>query len=384
MENEIDISRYKEIFENIKQEVLKSQYKAMQVVNTEMIYMYWNIGKIISANIKWGNKFVDSLSIDLKNEFPTIQGFSVRNLRNMRKFYEEYPSIEILQTMSAKLTWSHNILLINKIKDMEIRKWYIKRTIKNGWSHDILADQIKYKLYERQAIAEKVTNFENTLPDVQSDLAMQTVKDPYIFDFIVLKGQVKEKQIEDAMIEKIKNVLIELGNGFAFVGNQYKITVSDTDYLPNQYSERDLKKAIISNMKDFILEIGKDFTYVGEEYRVQVGKEDFYIDLLFYNRALSCLVAFELKIDKFRPEFISKMDFYLEALDRQERKDNENPSVGVILCASKDEQVVEYAMSRTMSPTMVSQYTLKLIDKKLLEEKLKEINDIVEENNKRD
>ena len=193
MENEIDISKYKEIFENIKQAVLKSQYKAMQAVNTEMICMYWNIGKIISENIEWGNKFVDSLSVDLKNEFPTIQGFSVRNLRNMRKFYEEYPSIEILQTLSAKLTWSHNILLINKIKDMEIRKWYMKETIKNGWSHDILADQIKYKLYERQAIAEKVTNFENTLPDVQSDLVLQTMKDPYIFDFYCIKGTSKRK-----------------------------------------------------------------------------------------------------------------------------------------------------------------------------------------------
>lgn len=134
-------------------------------------------------------------------------------------------------------------------------------------------------------------------------------------------------------------------------------------------------------MKDFILEIGKDFTYVGEEYRVQVGNQDFYIDLLFYNRALSCLVAFELKIDDFKPEYISKMDFYLEALDRQEKKENENPSVGVILCSSKNEQIVEYAMSRSMSPTMVSQYALKLIDKKLLEDKLKEITNIVEENN---
>ena len=153
--------------------------------------------------------------------------------------------------------------------------------------------------------------------------------------------------------------------------------------LPNNYSEKDLKKAIVSNMKDFILEIGKDFTYVGEEYRVQVGNQDFYIDLLFYNRALSCLVAFELKIDDFKPEYISKMDFYLEALDRQEKKKNENPSVGVILCAGKDKQVVEYAISRTISPTMVSQYTLELIDKKLLEEKLREINNIVEENNKK-
>ena len=153
-----------------EQEILKSQYKAMQAVNTEMIYMYWNIGKIISDNAEWGNKFIENLSIDLKTEFPEIQGFSSRNLRNMRNFYKEYPNVEILQTLSAKLPWSHNVLLISKIKDMEIRKWYMKETIKNGWSHDVLADQIKYKLYERQAIVEKVTNFENTLPDVQSAL----------------------------------------------------------------------------------------------------------------------------------------------------------------------------------------------------------------------
>ena len=150
--------------------------------------------------------------------------------------------------------------------------------------------------------------------------------------------------------------------------------------MPNVYSEKDLRKAIIANMKNFILEIGKDFTFVGEEYRIQVGNEDFYIDLLFYNRELACLVAFELKIGKFKPEYISKMDFYLEALDRQEKKINENPSVGIILCSDKDEKVVEFAMSRSMSPTLVSEYKLKLIDKKLLEEKLREIADIVEEN----
>ena len=313
MENEIDISRYKEIFENIKQEVLKSQYKAMQAVNTEMIYMYWNIGKIISENIEWGNKFVDSLSIDLKNEFPTIQGFSVRNLRNMRKFYEEYPSIEILQTLSAKLTWSHNILLINKVKDLEIRKWYMKETIKNGWSHDVLADQIKYKLFERQAIAEKVTNFENTLPDVQSDLALQTMKDPYIFDFIVLKGQVKEKQIEDAMIEKIKNVLIELGNGFAFVGNQYKITVSDTDY---------------------------------------------FIDLLFYHLELRCYIVVELKARKFKPTDAGQLNFYLSAIDDMLRKEGDNPTIGILLCKEKDKLTAEYALKDINKPVGVSEYKL--------------------------
>ena len=313
MENEIDISRYKEIFENIRQEILKSQYKAMQAVNTEMIYMYWNIGKIILDNTEWGNKFIDNLSIDLKREFPDIQGFSSRNLRNMRNFYKEYPDMEILQTLSAKLPWSHNVLLISKVKDMEIRKWYMKETIKNGWSHDVLADQIKYKLFERQAIAEKVTNFENTLPDVQSDLALQTMKDPYIFDFIVLKGQVKEKQIEDAMIEKIKNVLIELGNGFAFVGNQYKITVSDTDY---------------------------------------------FIDLLFYHLELRCYVVVELKARKFKPTDAGQLNFYLSAIDDMLRKNGDNPTIGILLCKEKDKLTAEYALKDINKPVGVSEYKL--------------------------
>ena len=313
MENEIDISRYKEIFENIRQEILKSQYKAMQAVNTEMIYMYWNIGKIILDNTEWGNKFIDNLSIDLKREFPDIQGFSSRNLRNMRNFYKEYPDMEILQTLSAKLPWSHNVLLISKVKDMEIRKWYMKETIKNGWSHDVLADQIKYKLFERQAIAEKVTNFENTLPDVQSDLALQTMKDPYIFDFIVLKGQVKEKQIEDAMIEKIKNVLIELGNGFAFVGNQYKITVSDTDY---------------------------------------------FIDLLFYHLELRCYVVVELKAGKFKPTDAGQLNFYLSAIDDMLRKEGDNPTIGILLCKEKDKLTAEYALKDINKPVGVSEYKL--------------------------
>jgi predicted nuclease of restriction endonuclease-like (RecB) superfamily len=270
VEKELDINKYKIILKNIKNEVFKSQYQAMQAVNKELIYMYWNIGKIISENIQWGNKFVDNLSIDLKNKFPNIQGFSVRNLRNMRKFYEEYSDIEILQTLSAKLTWSHNILLINKVKNLDIRKWYMKETIKNGWSHDILDYQIKYKLYERQNIADKVTNFENTLPDVQSDFAMQTIKDPYIFDFIALKGQVREKQIEEVMLDKIKNVLIELGNGFAFIGNQYKMTVGNTDY---------------------------------------------FIDLLFYHLELRCYVVVELKARKFKPTDAGQLNFYLSAIE---------------------------------------------------------------------
>ena len=313
MENEIDISKYKMIFNNVRQEVLNSQYKAIQAVNTELIYMYWNIGKIIYDNMEWGNKFIENLSIDLKREFSDIQGFSTRNLRNMKIFYKEYSSLEILQTLSAKLTWSHNILLISKVKDLEVRKWYMDQTIKNGWSYDVLANQIKYKLYERQAVAEKITNFENTLPDSQSDLAIQTIKDPYIFDFIALKGQLKEKQIEEAMIEKIKNVLIELGNGFAFVGNQYKITVSDIDY---------------------------------------------FVDLLFYHLDLRCYVVVELKTRKFKPTDAGQLNFYLSAIDDMIRKEGDNPTIGILLCKEKDKLTAEYALKDINKPVGVSEYKI--------------------------
>lgn len=331
MQDKIELNKYKNIFNNIKQQVIKSQYKAMQKVNEELIYMYWNIGKIISDNIEWGNKFIDNLSIDLKNEFPNIQGFSVRNLRNMRKFYEEYPGSEILQTLSAKLTWSHNILLINKVKDVKIRKWYMKQTIKNGWSHDVLDDQIRYKLYERQAIAEKVTNFENTLPDIQSDLAIQTIKDPYIFDFIALKGQAREKQIEEAMTEKIKNVLIELGNGFSFVGNQYKITISDIDY---------------------------------------------YIDLLFYHLELRCYIVVELKARKFKPADAGQLNFYLSAIDDMLRKENDNPTIGIVLCKEKDKLTAGYSLKDINKPVGVSEYKLLEDIPEYLESQLPKVEDI--------
>ena len=284
---EVDKNQYKEIFENIKNEILKSQYKAMQVVNRELVFMYWNIGKIILENAKWGNKFIDNLSVDLKLEFPTIKGFSIRNLKNMKKFAEEYPDFEFVQKVSAQITWSDNLLILDKVKEFEKRKWYINETVKNGWSYDILDWQIKSNLYERQAISEKVNNFQNTLPDVQSDLAMQTMKDPYLFDFIALKGKVKELEIEDAMINKIKDVLIELGNGFAFVGNQYKLTVSNKDY---------------------------------------------FIDLLFYHLKLKCYIVVELKAREFEPTDAGQLNFYLSAIDDLVKDETDNPSIGLLLC----------------------------------------------------
>lgn len=310
---EVDKKQYKEIFKNIKNEILKSQYKAMQVVNRELIFMYWNIGKIILENAKWGNKFIDNLSMDLKLEFPTIKGFSIRNLKSMKKFAEEYPDFEFVQKVSAQITWSDNLLIIDKVKEFEKRTWYINETVKNGWSYDILDWQIKSNLYERQAICEKATNFQNTLPDVQSDLALQTMKDPYLFDFISLKGKVKELEIENAMISKIKDVLIELGNGFAFVGNQYKLTVSNKEY---------------------------------------------FIDLLFYHLKLKCYIVVELKAREFEPTDAGQLNFYLSAIDDLVKDETDNPSIGLLLCKSKDKFTAEYALKDINKPIGVSEYKI--------------------------
>lgn len=313
MENEIDIGKYKQIFENIKQEVLKSQYKAMQIVNKELIFMYWHIGKIIGDNSKWGNKFIDSLSIDLKLEFPKVTGFSVRNLKYMKKIAEEYPDFEFVQQVVAQIPWGHNIILMDKVKNIEERKWYIKQSIINGWSRSLLTMQIESKLYGRQVVAEKVTNFPATLPDIQSDLAIQTMKDPYLFDFISLKGKVKEIEIEKAMIDKIKDVLIELGKGFAFVGEQYKITVSEKDY---------------------------------------------YIDLLFYHLKLKCYVVVELKAREFEPTDAGQLNFYLSAIDDLVKDKTDNATIGLLLCKNKDNFTAEYALRNISSPIGVSEYKL--------------------------
>ena len=315
---------------------------AYKKINEELISLYWDFGKYISEKVNdsnWGDKIVDKLVEFMKREYPTMRGFNRSGIYRMKQFYETYKDNKIVAPLVKQISWTHNVMILGATNSIEEKEFYIKMCIKNNYSKRELDRQMASGYFQRYMLSNGKANQSLEKATGEEDYPNTKILDTYSLEFLD---------------------------------------------LPNQYSEKDLKKAIISNMKDFILEIGKDFTYVGEEYRVQVGNEDFYIDLLFYNRTLSCLVAFELKIGKFKPEYISKMDFYLEALDRQERKENENPSVGVILCASKDEQVVEYAMSRSMSPTMVSQYTLKLIDKKLLEEKLKEINDIVEENNNKE
>ncbi len=323
-------------FQEISDIIEFRRNNAYKKVNEELISLYWDIGKYISEKVnssQWGDKIVEKLANFLNENYPNLKGFNKRGIYRMKQFYETYKDNEIVSPLVTQISWTNNLLILSGTSSMEEKEFYIKMCIKNRYSKRELDRQIGSGYYQRYMLSDGKANQSLVKVEGEEDYPNTRLLDTYSLEFLD---------------------------------------------LPNQYSEKDLKKSIIANMKDFILEIGKDFSYMGEEYRVQVGNEDYYIDLLFYNRALKCLVAFELKIDKFRPEFISKMDFYLEALDRQERKENENPSVGVILCASKDEEVVEYAMSRTMSPTMVSQYTLNLIDKKLLEEKLKEINDILE------
>lgn len=333
MINELELN-----FNEIINMIETRRSNAYKKVNEELISLYWDFGKYISEKVNdanWGDRIVDRLVEFMKREYPTMKGFTRRGIYRMKQFYETYKDNEIVSPLVTQISWTNNLMILSSTSSMEEKEFYIRMCIKNNYSKRELDRQLSNAYFQRYMLSEGKANQSLVKAVGEEDYPNTRILDTYSLEFLD---------------------------------------------LPNQYSEKDLKKAIISNMKDFILEIGKDFTFVGEEYRVQVGNEDFYIDLLFYNRALSCLVAFELKIGKFKPEYISKMDFYLEALDRQEKKENENPSVGVILCADKDEKVVEYAMSRSLSPTMVSQYTLKLIDKKLLENKLKEIANIVEGN----
>lgn len=310
---------------------------AYRKVNEELISLYWDFGKYISEKVNdsdWGDKIVRKLADFMKKEYQTMKGFNRAGIYRMKQFYETYKDNEIVAPLVRQLNWTNNTMILGATNSMEEKEFYIKLCIKNSYTKRELDRQIKSGYFQRYMLS--------------NGKASQSLE----------KVIGEEEQPNTKLLDT------------------YSLEFLD---LPNQYSEKDLKKAIISNMKDFILEIGKDFTYVGEEYRIQVGNQDFYIDLLFYNRTLSCLVAFELKIGDFMPEYVSKMDFYLEALDRQERRENENPSVGIILCSGKNEQIVEYSISRTMSPTMVSQYSLELIDKKLLKNKLKEITNMLKD-----
>jgi predicted nuclease of restriction endonuclease-like (RecB) superfamily len=273
--------------------------------------LYYHIGKIVNEHKAWGNKFIDNLARDIKLEYPESTGYSVRNLKYMSKFAAEYPDERFVQTVSAQIPWSHNVVVMDKVKEPEKRKWYIEKTIQNGWSHNVLMHQIESCLYERQAVANKVSNFNELLPAPQSELAVQTMKDPYVFDFIPFKEDMLERDIENALVKEITKFLLELGTGFAFLGNQYHLNI---------------------------------------------GGDDFYIDLLFYNLNLRSYFVIELKTGEFKPEYAGKLNFYLSAVDDILKKETDNPSIGLLLCKSKNNLVAEYSLKDVNKPIGVSAY----------------------------
>ena len=314
-----DLIPYSKQFEKIVDIIESAKERAYRKVNEELILMYRDIGEYISVqseNAEYGDAFVQKLADFFAEHYPDLKGFNRRGLYRMKQFYELYKDNEKVSTLLTQLTWSNHLKIMSACKTIEERIFYMSMCVKEKYSARELSRQIDSGYYERYMLS--------------------------------------QKPLTPAIEESRK------ATGNVFLDNY----VLDFLNVPDTVSERDLQKSIIRNLKDFILEIGKDFTFIGEEY--------YYIDLLFYHRGLSCLVAFELKIGEFKPEYVGKINLYLEALDREMKKDNENPSVGVILCASKDDEVVEFSLSRSLSPTMVSEYNLKLIDKKLLQKKLKE------------
>ena len=318
----IDFGAVISIIENAKGQALKA-------VNAELINMYWEVGEYLSklcADYSFGDKVIDEVANYIAEANPTMKGFNRRGLYRMRQFYETYKDDEFVTPLVTQISWTNHLLIMSKSKTKEERDFYIALAAKEHYSKRELERQLDSAYYERYMLSSG-----KQPPELVPQTVRNTILDTYVLEFLD---------------------------------------------LPEQYSERNFRKAIIENLKNFILEFGKDFTFIGEEYRVQVGGQDFFIDLLFYNRALSCLVPIELKIGKFKPEHIGQINFYLEALDRDVKKPNENPSVGLILCASKDDAVVEYALSRSMSPTLVSDYTLCLPDKQILKDKLQELAEL--------
>jgi len=308
------ISGYDIVLKELKEKIQNARMKAILAVNHELIYLYWEIGKQILVQEQekgWGAKVVDQLAVDLRKAFPEIKGFSARNLRYMKAFADAYPDSAILQAGPAKLTWYHNCTLLDKIKIDEERQWYAVETIKNGWTRDVLVHQIESGLYKRQGAA--ITNFETTLPKPQSELAHQILKDPYNFEFLNLSQESLERDLEKALLDKLKDFLLELGSGFAFVGSQYHL---------------------------------------------EVGGQDFFLDLLFYHYKMRCFVVVDLKITEFKPEYAGKMGFYLSAVDDLLRHPDDQPTIGLILCKTKNSVIAEYTLRSNQSPMGVSEYKL--------------------------
>ena len=317
------INDYKYIFKNIKDDIRNTRFRIIENANSELINLYFRLGKIIDDNWKYGNSFINELSIELKLEFPDMKGLSPRNLRRMKNFYKEYKDIQNWPVALANLPWTHNYTLIEKVKDFDKRIWYAEKCLENGLSQTVLIHQIDSNLYQRQKENPKLTNFNKNMSNAQSELARDMIKDPYIFELSNLKDKATEIDIENAMIERIKNLLLEFGKGFSFIGSQYKISTDKSDY---------------------------------------------YLDLLFYHLELRCYIVVELKNTNFKPEYIGQLNFYVTAINKKLKKEYDNETIGLLLCKEKDKLSVEWALEGINNPIGVSSYEIeKYIPKEILE-----------------
>ena len=308
--------------------IARARQQAFQAVNTALIELYWEVGSVISRKIaaaEWGDGVVDRLAAHIAHVHPGLRGFTRRNLFRMRQFHEAYPDRQIVSALLTLLHWTHHLLILSQSKRPEERQFYLRMAAREHWSSRELERQLKTALFERMVLSP--TQATPVLPQTHPGAA-EVFRDSYLLEF--------------------------LG-------------------LPAGHSEADLQRGLLTQLRDFLIELGRDFCFVGSEFPVQVGGRDFALDLLFFHRGLNCLVAIELKVGRFEPEYLGKLGFYLEALDRDVRKPHENPAIGVLLCASKDDEVVEYALSRSLSPALIAQYQTQLPDKRLLQAKLHEL-----------
>lgn len=323
---------YLHLLSEIKERIRSAQYDAFKAVNKELVGLYWDIGRTIVERQEiegWGRAVVERLSADLRQEFPGVSGFSVQNLWYMRQFYSEYHGNERLQPLVGEIAWAHNLVIMSKCKDPLEREFYIRMTRKFGWSKNVLIHQIDNQSYEKSLLGQ--TNFDRALTPELRAQAKLAVKDEYTFDFL------------------------ELGE---------------------EHGERELERALLARIEDFLRAMGGMFAFMGSQYRLEVDGKEFFIDLLLFHRRLRCLVAIELKVGEFLPEFVGKVQFYLTALDRQVRQEDENPSIGIILCKEKSRTIVEYALHDAHKPIGVATYEITRILPKALKGQLPSPKDI--------
>lgn len=328
------VNKYDQDFMHVYEMIEASKLKIWRQINSAIVSLYWEIGKYVSkkvVNDGWGTIVVEGLSKFIQTRSSSGKGFSARNIWRMKQFYETYEGKVKLSTLLTEISWSNHLHILSKTKTYEEKAFYLKLAAKTNYSARELARVIDSSTYERTILADQ------NMPTVLTEFPKNTngiFKDTYVFEFLS---------------------------------------------IPEIHEEYDLRKALLKNLKKFLLELGPDFSFIGEEFLVQVGNKDFRIDLLMHHRELNCLAAFELKVTEFQPEHLGKLQFYLEALDRDVKKKHENPSIGVLICKTKDDDVVKYALSRNVSPAMIAEYETKLIDKKLLHLKLDEIRHTFEE-----